>query len=177
VKSIKLWQAVALACDLDPFQYTFIGSPNLNRMFNRLPESFDTLLTMAKGSLGSGNVLKLNSFSPDGIKESEISPSVFGAWITSIRYQVPTDFPWQDAPELPLSREWPWGRNHETELLRKLAAAAERFWKRYDPNDPTTAPTNETVTNWLIDQKVSKRNAEVMATILRVDGLPTGPRK
>lgn len=33
--------------------------------------------------------------------------------------------------------QWPWGV-HETELLRKLAAAASKFWVRYDPQDATT---------------------------------------
>jgi hypothetical protein len=72
--------------------------------------------------------------------------------------------------------KWPWG-SHETELLRHLAAAADRFWKNYDPSDPTTAPTNQQVMDWLKDRGVSDRAAEVMASILRADRLPTGPRK
>ncbi len=71
--------------------------------------------------------------------------------------------------------KWPWG-DHETELLRQLAAAAERFWKRYDPSDRTTAPRNEEVSDWLEMQGVAKRTATVMATVLRAEGLPTGPR-
>lgn len=71
---------------------------------------------------------------------------------------------------------WPWG-NYETDLLRNLAAAAERFWRLYDPTDNTTAPTNQQVTDWLKQQGVAVRTAEIMATILRADGLPTGPRK
>jgi hypothetical protein len=80
-------------------------------------------------------------------------------------------------PEVvPNAPRWPWG-SHETELLRKLAEAAEKFWTLYDPTDNTTAPTNEQVADWLAKQGgVSKRNAEVMASILRADGLPTGPR-
>lgn len=72
--------------------------------------------------------------------------------------------------------KWPWG-SHDTELLGMLAAAAERYWKNYDPTDPTTAPTNDEVSAWLKARKVSARNAEVMATILRANGLSTGPRK
>lgn len=74
------------------------------------------------------------------------------------------------------SSAWPWG-THETELLRHLAAAADRWWKNFDPSDNTTAPTNAEVSNWLLSRGVGQRTAEVMATILRVDGLPTGPRK
>lgn len=73
-------------------------------------------------------------------------------------------------------KKWPWG-NHETELLRHLSAAAEKFWTLYDPEDITTAPTNEQVTEWLVSEGVSKRIAEAIAQILRTDGLRTGPRK
>lgn len=72
--------------------------------------------------------------------------------------------------------KWPWG-SHETLLLRMLAAAADKFWANYDPADATTAPTNDEVCRWLGTQGVADRNAQVIATILRVDGLPTGPRK
>lgn len=81
------------------------------------------------------------------------------------------------APEKTLHEQrWPWG-NHETELLRKLALATERFWKLYDPDDPTTAPTNEQVSQWLVQQGVASRVSEIMAQILRADSLPKGPRK
>jgi len=70
---------------------------------------------------------------------------------------------------------WPWG-THETTLLSKLAAAADKWWKNYDPGDRTTAPTNSQVTAWLKEQGVADRTASIMATILRADGLPSGPR-
>jgi hypothetical protein len=72
--------------------------------------------------------------------------------------------------------KWPWG-NYETELLQKLAAAADALWKNYDPAQKDTAPTNQQVSAWLQKQGVQKRTADAMATILRADGLPTGRRK
>jgi hypothetical protein len=78
--------------------------------------------------------------------------------------------------ELEPTQPNPWG-NHDTKLLRDLAAAADQFWKLYDPADPSTAPTNEQVGAFLVNRGVARRTAEVMATILRADGLPTGPRK
>jgi hypothetical protein len=72
---------------------------------------------------------------------------------------------------------WPWG-SHHTETLGHLEAAARRFWVNYDPTDTTTAPTNADVAAWLkSDRRVSKTMAEAIASILRIDGLPTGPRK
>ncbi len=73
--------------------------------------------------------------------------------------------------------KWPWGE-HETKLLEHLEAAANRFWVNYDSTDPSTAPINQDVSTWLQAQRaVSKSMADSMATILRVDGLKTGPRK
>lgn len=72
---------------------------------------------------------------------------------------------------------WPWG-DHHTEVLGHLEAAARRYWVNYDPADSGTAPTNETVSNWLVtERKVSKKMADSIASMLRVDDLPTGPRK
>jgi hypothetical protein len=71
---------------------------------------------------------------------------------------------------------WPWG-SFDTDLLRLLAEAATKFWKLYDPSDPSTAPTKKDVCSWLTSQGVAARTAEVMATILRANGLPPGPRK
>ena len=72
---------------------------------------------------------------------------------------------------------WPWGEHH-TEYLGHLEAAARKWWNLYDPTDPTTAPTNEMVSEWLhSERKISKEKAKAIASMLRPDGLPTGPRK
>ena len=76
-----------------------------------------------------------------------------------------------------VNRRWPWG-DHHTVMLGHLAAAAHRHWVNYDPADATTASTNATVIKWLqTERKVSRKMAEAIATMLRPDGLPTGPRK
>lgn len=93
--------------------------------------------------------------------------------------QVPADFA-EPTRTLPSAR-WPWG-SHETSNLRLLAEAAERFWKpvaeggNYDPQDDTTAPTNEQVEAWLLKRGVSGKARSVMATILRADKFPMGRR-
>lgn len=116
-----------------------------------------------------------------------MTPSAALAWAKQTAHPVPPELIAEiekanapkPAPEKPLhenERCWPWG-NHETKLLRKMALAAERFWRLYDPEDPTTAPTNQQVSEWLKQQDVADRVAEIMAQILRADGLPKGPRK
>ena len=78
------------------------------------------------------------------------------------------------------AHQWPWGV-YETALLRQLATTVERYWVAYDAAEPSTANKSEDVAAWLREQRVNnkpiaKRVAEVMAQIVRADGLPTGPR-
>lgn len=65
---------------------------------------------------------------------------------------------------------------HETMLLKLLVKGAVQWWSSYDPNDRSTAPKSDDVIAWFVGQGTSSRVAEVMAQILRADGLPTGPR-
>lgn len=83
-----------------------------------------------------------------------------------------------DAEETTASiAKWPWG-NHHTDTLGHLEAAARKWWVLYDPSDLTTAPTNEMVIEWLRSERnVSREKARAIASMLRPDGLPTGPRK
>lgn len=173
---LRLWEAISLACDLDPKQFNLRDSSQLCRIFNKPPQHFEDLIIMAKGNIGSSGILKPISINNEGIEECKVSLANFGAWAKSIKFALPPEFPRQDEETAPLSKGWPWG-DYETDLLRKLAAAANRFWKNYDPSDNTTAHTNEEVADWLKEQGVSVRTAESIATILRADGLPTGPRK
>jgi len=80
------------------------------------------------------------------------------------------------------SNHWPWG-SHHTKLLGALEAAAKRYWVNFDPSDFSTAPTNETVSDWLVknykiseEKNISKHLASTIATLLRADSLPPGPR-
>lgn len=77
----------------------------------------------------------------------------------------------------PAGARWPWG-DHHTDLLGHIEAAAREFWVNYDPqNTKGTAPKNLAVIAWLQERGVSHSMANSIATILRVDGLATGPRK
>ena len=75
------------------------------------------------------------------------------------------------------SRErWPWG-SHETRHLRNLADAAREFWGTYDPAEKKTASKNDDVSRWLHDERgETTRMADAIASILRADDVPTGPR-
>jgi hypothetical protein len=176
VKQARLWQAIALACDLDPGNFQLFDQPQLARLLKEPPRQFEDLIATAKATIGANGVLKLLSRNDEGLEESEVKLTNFATWLKSIQYPIPPQFPWQPESITLSNLDWPWGR-HETHLLRKLAGAAQRFWSNYDPADASTAPTNQQVTDWLKGEGVSERTAEIMATILRADGLPTGPRK
>lgn len=172
----RLWQAVALACDLDPQNYQQRGSPKFAPLFKNPPREFEDLLRDAKRSIVANKILKVVSMTDPEPEECEIKLSSFAAWLKSIGHQPPNEFPWKTVGESFINVNWPWGR-HETDLLRKLAGAAERFWGNYDPGDPTTAPVSPQVIDWLKGQGVSANIAQAMATILRADGLPTRTKK
>ena len=83
----------------------------------------------------------------------------------------------QVAEPVECDRRWPWG-NHHTEALGHLEAAAKKLWTLYDPSDFSTAPTNDMVAEWLQSERgVSRERARAIASMLRPDGLPTGPRR
>ena len=97
-----------------------------------------------------------------------------------LRYEAAHD---QDAPpkleekQMATRERWPWGRHH-TEALGHLEAAAKRWWVNHDPGDIDTAPRNAEVIEWLVNERrTSRAMATSIASILRLDGLPTGPRK
>lgn len=173
-KHARLWEAVALACNLSPSQFSFMGTEKLDTYFDRTTPQFKDLLNTARANI-SHPLLKPISFSDEGFAENQIELQKFGEWVKLIHFPVPLDFPWQDDPTLPMTREWPWG-TYETDSLRNLAKAINKFWKLYDPTDPTSAPLQKNVIQWLKDQGESDRTAEVMATIIRADKLPHGRR-
>lgn len=129
------------------------------------------------------SAIRTNKFNPPAVvkdgrgeineTETRITITEFLAWCEGKGFAV--SIPGLQR-SVPAPSSWPWG-DHDTELLQKLDTAARKWWVNYDPADQTTAPTNETVSQWLKSQGVSDRVAEIMAQILRADGIPTGPRK
>lgn len=79
-------------------------------------------------------------------------------------------------PENPgqVGARWPL---HDTRMLTAMRQAAWKFWANFNPQETDTASTNATVVEWLKSQHgISTSTAECMATILRADGLKSGPR-
>jgi len=172
-RQLPLWVAVALACDIDP-NYFQINGERLPQEIRPYPAKMADLLTAATSNLGGA--LRAMAKGKGSLDATEVDLANFAGWLISVKHAWPTELSWAPAEPDFDRLDWPWGR-HSTELLRKLAEAADRFWRNYDPDDPSTAPTNQQVIDWLTNGGVAIRTAEVMGTILRADGLSTGPRK
>lgn len=99
-------------------------------------------------------------------------------WLSAIHLKSIYQFKLgQSSIDSEVKGRWPWG-DHHTEMLGHLEAAARRYWVSYVPTDATTAPINKDVSEWLMkERKVSQKMADAIASMLRTDGLPTGPRK
>jgi hypothetical protein len=116
---------------------------------------------------------RLNRF-----ENQEFTRKAIARWLVAIGMDSKYQFDRLRSPDTDRRKgRWPWG-DHHTKLLGHLEAAAMRYWVNFDPADPKTANTNETVSEWLCrERKVSRTMADAIASILRADGLPTGPRK
>jgi hypothetical protein len=176
-KRCQLWQAIALACNVDPNiggLHDFMRRATEDRARTPLPAKISELLESAKSAVGSGT-FKVAGNRDANLIQREIELSDFATWLQLIGHETPPEFHWtpQDLENGPLL--WPWGK-YQTTGLRLLAGAANKYWKHYDPGDSSTAPKNAEVEAWLIEQGISKRRAEVIASLLRADDLRTGPR-
>jgi hypothetical protein len=77
---------------------------------------------------------------------------------------------------IPKTDPWPWGK-HSTKSLEALAEAGQKFWSTFNPNIPSTAPRNEDVIAWLIKSHgLGEKRAYYIASILRAENVPDGPR-
>lgn len=177
VDDLNLTEAAFLTFNIDPFAPENCWTHTCERVtLEDLPDGFLLRIEALRSSIRAGS-LKANALNYDeqmriDENETRIKTDDFVAWCNAKR--LPHNIPGRAVP--PPTTKWPWGE-YETELLRKLATAAEEWWSTYDPASPATAPTNQEVKDWLIGQGVSDRVAESMATILRADGLATGPRR
>lgn len=176
VEDVSILSAALLTLGINPSapdeEMQISGEPV---SFEVLPDDLQPRLEVLRSAVRAGSletiVLEYDQFERIDACKTYVRTSDFANWCDG--KGIPHNLPLRPTPQ-PQSK-WPWG-NHETKLLTDFAAAADRFWKNYDPTDMTTAPRNKDVQTWLKGRGVSDRMAEIMATILRADGIPRGPR-
>jgi hypothetical protein len=197
VPEVAVWEAVALSVDVDPEKVDWGGGAEGGIALSESPE-FNDRLFIAVRNMGIGKLVPTVSIPGQNLPiNATIKLAEFVAWARKLRWRLPAalvnifgeeegdytpdyDSYWDSESRLgprSVASRWPWG-DYETRLLRLLAAAVDKHWTLFDPADPSTAPRNEMVVEWLMTtHDVKRRTAEVMATILRADGLPVGRRK
>ena len=191
MQKAQLWEAVVLSLDIDVAGHEVLIGKIFFPVSGQRGEDTEFLkecrrrMQIAQASMsfrGPLVPLALYSGALDDPK-TQVSLPEFGAWALSLGWDLPARFPRAVLPVQGPAKGtttagavgWPWGA-HETKLLTELAAAARHWWANFDPSDNTTAPTNQQVSDWLQKRGATARMADAMATILRADGLPTGPR-
>jgi hypothetical protein len=171
---VSIDNAVALSCNLEP---TSIGKFPASALAGEKGfAEYQRRQKIAASQLAANRILGV--LQDADLYSPSIELSVFRAWAERLQrpFTFPAEFPKASSIPSPTAvGSWPWG-DYETKNLRLLADAAAKFWKNYDPSDPSTAPKNKVVSEWLVEKNVARRVAEVMAHILRADGLRTGPR-
>lgn len=182
----QLWEMVALHCFINPegINPEILGSDQPVKHRSAV-WYYRQRIAIARLHVEEG-LLVANSSESD-LNERRISFPAYADWADELEMPLPYHFPKKPLNRLVgrasmSTRSWPWG-SHETKLLGMLALAGE-FWKtveeggNYDPEDDTTAPTNDQIESFLMRQGVtSNKIREAMATILRSDNLPDGRRK
>lgn len=153
----------------------FASSPGIRFITDRLDENDEEETLISFVSFDNHKVtsrdLLIHRFDFDKIKRGDFT----GVACSLSRFSESAKGGEQPAP---LQDMEPLLKHAETAPnLALLFEAYRQFWSTYDPEEPATAPISEDVEKWLDAQGVAKRVAEVMAQILRPEGLPSGPRK
>lgn len=177
VEDLSLLSAALLTLGIDPSALDAESEACGEHIsLSELPSNFLQRIETLRSAVRAGSLvpLALGYDRHERLDENQtrIKTVDFVNWCNS--KGIPHNLPDYDSPRH--ADKWPWG-NHETELLSHLADVGVKFWKNFDPSDPTTAARNEDVVTWLKERGVAERNAEVMATMLRANNLRPGPRK
>lgn len=161
VKSVKLWQAVALACNYDPSNFKFFDDKTFNGEilcpFSRRPSDFSELLKMAKSNLGGK--LKVLTINKTALEESEVSFPAFFSWLKATGYELPTELLGSvNNKAIPLIEETPLKERERTTLLTLIAALAKEAG--IDITKPSKAAGLIEDLTLQIDRRVSARAIE-----------------
>lgn len=127
-RQVRLWEAVALALEIDPSNFHFFREHKLNKVFSqqRQPPRFTQLLKLAVGNISAGGVLQPISIDLDSMEESEILLSNFVKWAKSIKnFELPPNFPSNISPRVVPKVDTLQGENYRSTLLALIAVLVE----------------------------------------------------
>ena len=164
IPKLKLWEAVALSCSIDPQCFgTQLEALPLDDPSNvNLPEEFQRRMRIATTNLGES--LKPIATAPaETLDQNEAVAIVrladFQTWAASIGLELPREFPQSQTPTTQepsdqLSHERPLGTRERATLLTIIAALAEMV--NIDLSKPTKAAE-------IIEDMTARKGARVAA--------------
>ena len=166
VKQARLWEAVALALDVDPRNFYFFGDRKLDTIFNgSQPPRFAKILELALGNIYAGGVLKPPSIDLAEPHESEIKVFNFVKWAKSINLELPPGFPGTSTRSAEAKYKKPSHENDRSTLLGLIATLAEEV--RLDMAPPSKAAS---VIEDLTIRISARISARVIENHLKRDG-------
>lgn len=175
----ELWECVALSLDFEPRELlTSLGDDGWEDETKERRAEYEQRLDILIRHVSQGVIEATTvSVTRNDAVDRMVGLEVFVSWAQKIRWDMPREIAClSQFATGAQGRHWPWGQ-HETKLLRDLAAAAQKWWANYDPTDNTTAPRSKEVVEWLMKERgAPQRVAEIMAQMLKSDDLRSGPR-
>lgn len=89
----RLWQAVALLCDLSPESLEFRHPPGTrDELLGRFTSKFANLLELAKSGIAAGS-LKVLKLDLENTENSDIDMTTFVTWAHGKGYPIPPNYP------------------------------------------------------------------------------------
>lgn len=121
----KLWEAMALALDIDPRNFYFFRERKLDTLFSRQPPRFVSLLQQAIQNISGGGILKPISIDHESPAEREVTLTNFVKWAKTIGLELPPRFPGISVRGSVAKNNKPAGENDRSTLLTLIATLAE----------------------------------------------------
>lgn len=170
----KLWGTFERFSVIDGVFLSLGLAPTTNKPPEHLHEIQRRLDMVSKAIKGRALYAKGAGYGDIQPEKREVDREAFASWAKEIDWQVPDEFaqwatPQDDnrqrhANDLGDNRQH---RAHESDDLRKLIQASQRFFANADRSDPSSIPKNRDIEAWLIDNGLGRTNAEAAARIIR----------
>ncbi|MBK7654930.1 MAG: hypothetical protein IPJ18_07120 [Betaproteobacteria bacterium] len=140
----KLWEAVLLACNVDPAIYGLHGLTadfEADSYLTPVPADVRSLLSYVKIAVVNVDLRPVKR-DPSNLMQSEIDMADFTAWLRTQGHQTPDGYPWIASELIPGKYQWPWG-TYQTKDLELLAKAAGMMKTTIPPIIPQPQRTKQ----------------------------------
>ncbi len=185
---VTYWEAVALACDVDPYAVTYYLESKNSWWFGDerrdpwshattgLPKKQRRMLDALIAAGEDAQTRPFQVFYPVVDERADIVLKEFARFaVDQMNWDVPAKLAdLANLAALPSPKgKWPWG-DYESQNLRWLEQAVSKFWADWKVGDPEHL--NKTVQAYLEELGMDPDPASQVATLIRPDSLKKGGR-